>query len=211
MIYAWASTDTKGIQYHGDNHNHIFIDFSKADGIPATAFGEEESGKMSRLLVKNSLFGVLSTFQTQAAGSPSVYNIPYGSVADFADDTNGCPLILLSNLERSVINFQSSPLVSLAINSVANSTFEFTHPELFDVMTQPRTTLIGKLIPVPPEELDAAKSLYLDKHPKSKAWINFSDFTMYRMTIEDIYVVGGFGNDHYIGWLSSAQYLSVAL
>ena len=74
-----------------------------------------------------------------------------------------------------------------------------------------RTTLLGKLEAVPEDELEQAKQTYLAKHPNSKAWINFSDFTMYRMLVEDVYVVGGFGNDHYIGWISAEQYLSVQM
>lgn len=74
-----------------------------------------------------------------------------------------------------------------------------------------RTTLLGTLEPVPEEELEAARITYLKKHPKAQAWIYFSDFTLYRMVVEDVYVVGGFGNSHYIGWISPEQYLSVKL
>lgn len=62
-----------------------------------------------------------------------------------------------------------------------------------------RTTLLGTLEKVPDSELTHAQETYLKKHPEAKAWIGFSDFCMYRMAIEDVYVVGGFGNDHYIG------------
>lgn len=210
MIYAWNNNGNgqSGLSYHADNHNHVFIDFSRPNGIPSNEFGYEESGQLSRAMVRDGYYGTLSTFQTQAAGSSQVANVPYGSVADFVDDGFGQPLILLSNLERNVINLQTIPMCSLAINSQPNSTFEFSHPELFDVMTQPRTTLLGKLVPVPSEELPAAQALYLAKHPKSKAWIGFSDFTMYRMSLSDVYVVGGFGNEHYIGWISPEQYLN---
>lgn len=209
MIYAWDTADNTGIGYHGDNHNHVFIDFSRPDGIPLNTFGEEESGVLSRRLVRDMYFGTLSTFQTEKAGAVS--NFPFGTVSDFADDGTGRPIILLSNLERSVINMQTSPSCSLSIQQAPNTTLEFTHPEVYDVMTKPRTTLMGKLTPVPKEELDQAKAIYLSKHPKSKAWINFSDFTMYYMAVEDIYVIAGFGNDHYIGWISPAQYYSVTI
>ena len=49
MIYAWGSTDETGLSYHGDNHNHIFVDFSRPDGIPDSAFGVEESGEEDSL------------------------------------------------------------------------------------------------------------------------------------------------------------------
>lgn len=224
MIYAWSSSDglvqpkkaaniIKDIAYHDDNHNHISADFSKSDGIPSTLFGYEESGAMSRDLVASSYYGTLSTFQTVAAGSQDVYNVPFGSVADFADEepSTGQPLVLLSDLERNVINMNSYPKLSLSISTLPNTTFELNHPEYFDVMTKPRTTLLGHLEEVSADELDQARQTYLTKHPESKAWITFSDFTMYRFIVEDVYVVGGFGNDHYIGWVGASQYLSIDL
>jgi hypothetical protein len=210
MIYAWGSSNDQGLVYHGDNHNHIHVDFSKPDGIPDTSFGYEESGRLSRELVKNAYYATLSTWQSEAAGAANSANFPYGSVADLADDGHGQPLVLLSNLERSVINFMTYPSCSLHFISSANTTLELRHPEYYDVMTKPRTTLLGRLVPVPSEELEVAREIYLRKHPTAKAWITFSDFILYKMQIEDIYVVGGFGNEHYIGWISPSQYLSCA-
>lgn len=212
MIYAWSNNGEGKITYHDDNHNHVFIDFSKADGIPATLFGFEESGGLSRTLVRDQYYGTLSTMQTEAAGGADVKNFPYGSIADFADKGDGTPIILLSDLERNVINVKSFPSCSLSIAQAPNTTIDCQHPEKYDVMTQPRTTLLGHLSEITdPDALAAAKDIYVQKHPKSKAWINFSDFTMYYFVIEDVYAVGGFGNDHYIGWISPSQYSSVVL
>lgn len=215
MIYAYANADENGLVYHGDNHNHIFVDFTKADGIPDNQFGYEESGALSRDLVKNSFYGTLSTMQSEAAGAMNVANYPFGSVADFADEepSTGRPLLLLSDLERNVINMKTNPKVSLSIDTLPSTVAEFKNPNLFDEMTHPRTTLLGtmELIPKDSPELQQAKDTYLAKHPLAKAWINFSDFNMYRMIVEDVYVVGGFGNDHYIGYISSEQYLSVSM
>ena len=211
IVYAWQSSqDGQGLIYHADNHNHIHIDFSKSDGIPDTTFGYEESGSLSRELIQTSYFGVLSTWQSEAAGSDSVSNYPYGSATDIADDGHGKPLMLLSDLERNVINSKAYAPCSLHVYTTPNSTFLLNHPEYFDVMTKPRTTLLGRLEPVPEVELEDAKALYLKKHPTSKAWIGFSDFVLYRLEIADVYVVGGFGNEHYIGWISASQYLSAS-
>lgn len=216
MIYAWGdsgSTDG-GLEYHGDNHNHIFVDFSKADGIPDNLFGYEESGGLSRDLIHKSYYGTLATLQTAGAGNSQVSDYPYASIADFADEepSTGKPLILLSDLERTVINLADEPKCSLHVISTPETIAQFEHPELYDVMTLPRTTLLGRLEIIPEgDELEAAKATYTAKHPKSKAWINFSDFHLYRMAIEDVYVVGGFGNDHYIGWMSPEQYLSAKI
>jgi hypothetical protein len=74
-------------------------------------------------------------------------------------------------------------------------------------MSSARTTLMGVLRKVPAAELPKAKKAYLAKHPQASLWIDFSDFFLYRMEVKDVYWVGGFGNDHYIGFVAPEQYL----
>lgn len=209
MIYAWGTASTPGLSYHGENHNHIFIDFTRPDGIPLTSFGQEESGVLSRTLVRDMYFGVLSTWQTEKAGAVS--NYPFGSVVDIADDGTGRPLILMNSLERNVINMGTYPPCSLAIQLAPNTTLQYQHPELYDVVTKPRTTLLGTLYPVPADQLEDARAVYLTKHPLAKSWIGLGDFTLFTMNITDIYVIAGFGNAHYIGWIAPEQYLAAQL
>ena len=47
----------------------------------------------------------------------------------------------------------------------------------------------------------------LAKHPTAKAWIDFPDMALYRMNVLDLYWVGGFGNEHYIGYVGGSSYL----
>jgi hypothetical protein len=170
MIYAWGSADSQGLIYHGDNHNHVYIDFGKEDGIPDSVFGREESGELSREIVMSSFYGTLSTIQSEGAGNPGIVNYPYGSVADIADEepSSGRPLLLLSDLERNVENMKTNPLVSLHLITLPETIAQFTHPEHYDIMTKPRTTLMGQLEKVPEDELEAAKATYLKKHPSSQ-------------------------------------------
>ena len=203
IIYAWADGTPGDLHFHGDNHNHLQVDLLRADGVPLTRFGCEEVGGGARELLSRTQHGTLITLQSEeAAGSRLVSpGWPYGSVADYADElpASGRPLLLLSTLERNVVNFQSDSRVSLAIRTPdANCT---------DMMTCPRTTLFGTLSKVPPAQLPAAKSAYLAKHPTAKAWIDFPDMSLYRMNVLDLYWVGGFGNEHYIGYVSGDSYL----
>jgi len=203
LIYAWGDGKPGDLHYHGDNHNHVEVDLSRADGVPRTRFGCEEVGGGAREMVRDSIFGTLITVQTQvAAGSQEIdAGWPYGSVADFADEapSTGRPLLLLSTLERNVVNLQGNPRASLAIRT----------PDMncTDQMTCPRTTLFGTLEVVPDQELPAAQAAYLAKHPSAESWIDFPDFALYRMNVLDVYWVGGFGNAHYIGYLAPDSYL----
>ena len=45
--------------------------------------------------------------------------------------------------------------------------------------------------------------LYLERHSNSKYWVDFEDFSFYRMDVIDVYYVGGFG---VMGWVSASDY-----
>ena len=57
--------------------------------------------------------------------------------------------------------------------------------------------------PIPESEVADARNLYLERHANSKYWVDFEDFSFYRMDVVDIYYVGGFG---VMGWVSASEY-----
>ncbi len=204
LVYAWADGAPGELGFHGDNHNHVMVDLSMADGVPRTSFGDEEVGMGARALMAAAMHGTLITIQSEAsAGARGLTGWPYGSVADYADEipSSGRPLLLLSKLERNVINLKSDGRASLEIHTpstVANYT---------DAMMEPRATLLGRLSAVGASELPAARKAYLARHPEAEAWIGFDDFALYVMDVADVYWVGGFGNSHYIGYVGADAYL----
>lgn len=48
-----------------------------------------------------------------------------------------------------------------------------------------------------------ARKLYLARYASSKFWVDFEDFSFYRMDVVDVYYVGGFG---VMGWVSASEY-----
>jgi hypothetical protein len=66
-----------------------------------------------------------------------------------------------------------------------------------------RVTLVGNVPPVPDAEVAEARELYLARHANSKYWVDFEDFSFYRMNVLDVYYVGGFG---VMGWVSASEY-----
>jgi len=211
MIYAWQNGEPGKLQFHGGNRNHVQIDFTKPDGFPDTDFGREESGLQTRMLVNQALTGHLGTIQTEAAGAASIHDWPYSTVVDIGDcDTaiagapqgSGAPFLLLSSMERSIINWKVIPKCSLSIQlpyTISNDT---------DAMMFPRTTLMGNLIPVPDAAVQDVRDFYLTKHPMAEFWIDFADFQFFQFNVSDLFVVAGFGNEHFIGWVDARTYLS---
>ena len=63
--------------------------------------------------------------------------------------------------------------------------------------------MIGNVIPIPESDLGEVRSLYLEGYPDSKYWIDFDDFSFYRMDFFDVYYVGGFG---VMGWVAASDY-----
>jgi putative heme iron utilization protein len=66
-----------------------------------------------------------------------------------------------------------------------------------------RVTVVGNVLPVPNAELAEARKLYLERHANSRYWVDFEDFSFYRMDVIDVYYVGGFG---VMGWVSASDY-----
>ena len=64
-------------------------------------------------------------------------------------------------------------------------------------------TLLGNLLPVRKPELAEARKLYLERHAKSRYWVDFEDSSFYRMDVVDVYYVGAFG---VMGWVSASDY-----
>ncbi|MGB7847538.1 MAG: DUF2470 domain-containing protein, partial [Candidatus Acidiferrum sp.] len=61
----------------------------------------------------------------------------------------------------------------------------------------------GNVLPVPNAELAEARTLYLERHANSRYWVDFEDFSFYRMDVIDVYYVGGFG---VMGWVAVSDY-----
>jgi putative heme iron utilization protein len=72
-----------------------------------------------------------------------------------------------------------------------------------DPLGAARATLVGVAAPVPREEIAPVRDAYLDRHPNSINWVDFADFSFYRLQLVDLYYVGGFG---VMGWVSATDY-----
>jgi putative heme iron utilization protein len=68
-----------------------------------------------------------------------------------------------------------------------------------------RITLLGNILPVPAPDVAEARKLYLARYANSKYWVDFDDFSFYRLDVVDVYYVGGFG---VMGWVSGSEYYS---
>jgi hypothetical protein len=116
--------------------------------------------------------------------------MPYGL------DNHANPVFLISTMAMHTQNVQADPRSSLLV----------TQPDTTgDPLGASRVTLLGNILPVPMPEVAEARKLYLVRHANSKYWVDFDDFSFYRMDVVDVYYVGGFG---VMGWVSASEYYS---
>ena len=114
--------------------------------------------------------------------------MPYGL------DDDGRPVFLISTMAMHTQNLQADARSSLLVTQPGASG---------DPLGASRVTLLGNALPIPEPELAAARNLYLARYANSKNWVDFEDFSFYRMDVMDVYYVGGFG---VMGWVSASEY-----
>ena len=138
-------------------------------------------------LLYSRLIGTLSTH------SACHHDYPFGSMMPYALDQDGKPIFLISKLAVHTQNIINNPKASLFVAEQNNCS---------DPLATARVTLLGELLAV---DSDAIRSCYLKAYPGAQQWVDFADFSFYRMNIIDIYFVAGFGK---MGWLCPDDYAS---
>lgn len=146
--------------------------------VPRPSFAER-----ARTLLYRQPTGYLSTLSKHQPG------FPFGSVMPFALTALGDPLFLISKMAMHTQNLDRDPRTSLLV----------TDPSvLSNPLGSARVTLVGSASPVPEEELGSTREIYLASHESARYWVDYADFGFYRLTVESLYFVGGFGE---MGWV----------
>lgn len=151
--------------------------------IPEPTFAER-----ARTLVYLGRVGSLSTLSRKQPG------FPFGSVMPYGLDDHGRPTFLISTMAMHTQNLQADARASLLVNQPDSEG---------EPLGASRVTLVGNILPVPNAELSEVRKLYLERHANSKYWVDFEDFSFYRLDVIDVYYVGGFG---VMGWVSASDY-----
>jgi hypothetical protein len=149
---------------------------------------EPGHAERARTLVHLGRVGSLSTISRKHPGWP------FGSVMPYGLDEEGSPCFLISTMAMHTQNLTDEPRASLLV----------TQPESDeDPLGAGRVTLMGRATMVPEAQLKSIRERYLARYENASYWVDFDDFAFYRMMIEDLYFVGGFGA---MGWVSAADY-----
>jgi putative heme iron utilization protein len=159
------------------------------DAPPSSATAPEPTfAEQARTLVHLGRTGTLGTLSRRHPGHPFVSVMPY------APDARGRPLLLISGLAMHTQNLDVDSRASLLV----------AQPGLGeDPLALARVTLMGRAVRVDAGAGAGARDAYLVRHPDAVRWVDFGDFAFWRLDLDDIYFVGGFGA---MDWLTVPGY-----
>src|SRR5580704_11467853 len=149
---------------------------------------EPSHAERIRTLLSLVSVGTLSTMSRKHAG------FPFGSLMPFALELSGRPIFLISNMAMHTQNLKSDPRCSLFVGQGGSDG---------DLLGAARATLIGHAEPVPEQDAASVREQYLARHENSRYWVDFTDFSFFRLQPIDLYYVGGFG---VMGWVAAEDY-----
>ena len=130
----------------------------------------------SRSLLEQVHFASLATLQE---------GHPFASLVEVASDTQGQPLLLISDLAEHTLNLRQDPRCSLLVC-----------PQLD--LAEGRCTLVGRA-----QLASEGTERFLQKHPKAAQYATFKDFNLWRIEVEKVRYVGGFGA---MSWIEGEHY-----
>ena len=154
---------------------------------PETSYAER-----ARTMLALAPVGVLSTHSEKHA------DFPFGSTMPYALDASGRPVFLISAMAMHTKNVKADPRASLFVTVPEGQT---------DPLGAGRMTLVGKAELVPAAELPAARAAYLARHESAKYYVDFADFSFWRLEPVGLYFVGGFG---VMGWVEVPDFAAAA-
>lgn len=135
-----------------------------------------DAGRLTRSLLRRSRQGALATLM---AGTGD----PYCSLVNLASHPDGSPILLISRLALHTRNILGDARVSLMLDERAEG----------DPLEGARIMLAGRAEEAAADRLAILRQRYLNAHPSAEAFVNFKDFSFFRIRPSGAHLVAGFG------------------
>lgn len=141
-----------------------------------------------RSLLRRSRQGALATLTTEVRD-------PYCSLVATATDPDGSPLLLISRLAIHTKNILADKRVSLMLDERTAG----------DPLEGARIMLAGSAIQLMGKDAAVSRRRYLTAYPSAEMFVDFPDFSFFRIEVQGAHLVAGFGR---IVDLKPAQFLT---
>ena len=135
-----------------------------------------DAGRLARSLLRRSRQGALATLMTGSGD-------PYCSLVNVATHPDGSPILLISRLAVHTRNILDDSRVSLMLDERAEG----------DPLEGSRIMLMGRAEEAVASDGDILRRRYLNAHPSAESFVEFQDFSFYRIRPSAIHLVAGFG------------------
>ena len=135
-----------------------------------------DAGRLARSLLRRSRQGALATLMADSGD-------PYCSLVNVASYADGSPILLISRLALHTKNILADSRVSLMLDERAEG----------DPLEGSRIMLAGRADKAGADDLPVLRRRYLNAHPSSKPFVNFNDFSFFRIRPSGAHLVAGFG------------------
>jgi putative heme iron utilization protein len=157
---------------------------------------DSSSSDFARKLLRSSRQGALATLMTGSGD-------PYCSLINLASHPDGSPILLISRLALHTKNILADPRVSLMLDERAAG----------NPLEGARIMLAGTAEEARAEDTAALRRRYLSVHPSAEVFVDFKDFSFFRIRPKGAHLVAGFGRivdlaaNQFLTDLSGAQAL----
>ena len=134
---------------------------------------------LARTLLRTVRSGALATLDAETGA-------PFASLVSVATDTDGSPLILISQLSAHTGNLDRDGRASLLLAAGGKG----------DPLAHPRVTVTGRVAVADDRRV---RRRFLARHPKAELYADFPDFSFRRLTMEAGHLNGGFARAARLG------------
>src|SRR5260221_8792957 len=137
---------------------------------------EFDAPRLARSLLRRSRQGALATLMSDSGD-------PYCSLVNVASHADGSPILLISRLALHTGNILADHRVSLMLDERAEG----------DPLEGSRIMLAGRAEQAGADDLPLLRRRYLNAHPSAETFVNFNDFSFFRIRLTAAHLVAGFG------------------
>ena len=137
---------------------------------------EFDAARLARSLLRRSRQGALATLMAESGD-------PYCSLVNVASHADGSPILLISRLALHTRNILADYRISLMLDERTEG----------DPLEGSRIMLAGRTEQAGADDLPLLRRRYLNAHPSAEAFVNFSDFSFFRIRPAGAHLVAGFG------------------
>lgn len=131
---------------------------------------------LARSLLRRRRDGALATLMADTGA-------PYCSLINLASQPDGMPILLISRLAVHTRNILADPRISIMLDERAAG----------DPLEGARIMLQGQARAVEPGQLELVRRRYLAAHPSAEGFVDFADFSFFRIVPNGAHLVAGFG------------------